>query len=144
MIQTLSVAFYKKAARLAAIVGWCLCFGYSLSPFEFAGSGSFAAGEVASLRQGAALFLHVLTFAALASLDRLGFTNRADVLAVRSVMRGLLLCVAIEVGQAFTQSRHAELLDLVMNGTGLALGHLAVRFVSLARSGKPDKVERGW
>ena len=123
-MQPSPVAFYKKAARAAAIAGWCLCIAYSLSPFDFARTGSFGAGGVSTPREAAVLLLHLLTFAALGSLDRLASGTKA--FPVRPFARGLLFCVAIEVGQAFSRSRHAELLDLAMNSGGIFLGHLSL------------------
>jgi VanZ family protein len=83
---------------------------------------------VTGVREGAALVLHLFTFAALGTLDRLGFKETVETTAIMvpALARSILCCIAIELAQAFTPSRHAELLDLAVNITGVALGHLAV------------------
>ena len=116
--------------RVLAALGWVLAFAYSFAPFDvsldrIAASASFA--EPVDRGYLASLILHLLTFAVLGVVDRLGRRgfDALDFLAARVFAAGALLCVLIEAGQIFLASRHAELVDLAVNVAGLALGNVA-------------------
>jgi VanZ family protein len=128
-----AAAFLKAAALLA----WLLAIAYSLSPFE-AGAPLEGALHGAALAERPtadyllSLVLHLLAFVSVGALDRSSSGRvpgapRSNRLTTPALIRGLLLCAAIEGAQFFAPDRHAELLDLAANASGLLFGHVVGR-----------------
>ncbi len=108
---------------------WLLAFAYSLAPFEIMWSAggldvSFGLGFPRDGPELGALALHLLAFAAVGVVDRAATAgNEQPPLPPAALARGLLFCAAIELLQAVVRSRHAEVLDLVLNSVGFFAGH---------------------
>jgi hypothetical protein len=112
----------------AAALAWALAFAYSFAPFDFLDrsglEGASTLSEPRSWRWLASLPLHLAVFAAIGATDR----RAAGVdRPLRALWTGVTLCAALEAGQLLFGERHAEILDLALNLTGLLLGHFLVR-----------------
>jgi hypothetical protein len=115
--------------RAVSALAWVLVFAYSFAPFDLVLTLDRLVedGEAPGVQWLVAFVLHFLVFGLVGAIDRLAPPERGRLHHVfaPALTRGVLLCALIEVGQLFFASRHAELLDLVMNVFGLASGHLA-------------------
>jgi hypothetical protein len=116
----------------ASWLGWTLVLAYSFAPFDFAtdldGFSIFTRGWSGASweRIVTEITLHSIVFGLVGATDR--FAHHApDALdrANRPVLaKGLVLCLLIEVGQLYMDSRHATVEDLVLNSVALSVGHL--------------------
>ena len=123
---------YIDPRKAAVYLAWTLAFAYSFAPFDFVVvpdriAENVTLGEPLNLPYLVDLALHVLAFAAVGAADRLGGKKPGNRGFLPVLVRGLMFCLVIELGQIFVSSRHGEVADLAANGVGLLLGHLSVR-----------------
>jgi hypothetical protein len=116
------------------LLAWTIVVAYSFSPFEFAAtrgplSERLPLGLPASPGDLLDLLLHGLLFAAVGVTDRwaVRWSDPGGRTFTPVLVRGVLLCLSIEIGQSLVAARHAAVVDLMVNVLGYSLGHLSGR-----------------
>jgi hypothetical protein len=135
--------------RAAPNVAWALAFFFSYWPFTFTTNMGFIVwrfpyGEYGGDMTGRSLVQHVLAFVLIGAADRFGAGQepraapdagaglkpcatpdaRPRAIDAPLLARAFVFCCLLEIGQLFLPTRHAELMDLVVNASALLIGHV--------------------
>ena len=111
------MAEYQRTSQLIKLGFWLA--------LAFASYMAFAPPKAIPSIQISGFFLHAVTFTVLTYGLRMAYLPKAWLAASLWM---LAYGVAIELGQSFTPGRVAEVLDVVVDVAGIALGLLAYRY----------------
>ncbi len=124
-----AAAPWRRRPRWVKWLGWCLAVAWAA--FLFMQSSSSTAGSfLANFPPGSDKVVHAGAFGLLAALVTL-----ASGRPLLGVLTALLYGASDEIHQLFVPERATELLDLVADTVGGAVGALAVDFVARKRHG---------
>ena len=119
---------------------WTLVIAYSLAPFDFQSDYRWEQVwrfDAQAQRQKAVdLAVHAFAFGAAAAIQAI--VGRRVRLS-RAVVAGVLTCAAIEIGQAFLPSRHANVVDWVVNSSAFVVAYRAAQLFR-----HPARIESLW